>query len=71
MLHCELQRCVAIDGKDGRVCAFDDEKGDDVWIVEMNGPMQCIPTAIACLVQQVLQLLLHHSVEVLLILAVW
>ena len=70
MLDCELERRVAIDGEDGGVGAFDDEEGDDVRVVEVDGPMKRIPSAVARLVQQVLQLLPHHPVDVILVLAV-
>ena len=53
VLHCQLQRSVLIDCYKVRICALDEQEGDQIWIVHVNGPVQGISAAVSYLVHQV------------------
>ncbi len=62
----KLEGSVVVDGEDGWVGSLDDEERDHVGTIYVYCPMQSSPPTLPSLVEQVLQLLPHYSIELFL-----
>jgi hypothetical protein len=68
VLDCQLERRVVVDGEDSGIGSFDDEKGDDIVITEVDCPMERIPPTISSFIEQILEFLAIQSIQVILVL---
>jgi hypothetical protein len=65
-----LEWCVIVDCLDARDSTLNEQKGDDLGIVHVDGPVQGVPATIAHLIEQVASFTVDDLYQLLLIIDV-